>query len=221
MSQIISYNEEEITEYLKKHPTFFERHPALLADMYIPSHHGSGAVSLAERQQLAQRDKIRVLEAKFSELMHHGEQNDSIIHHMHVLAVSLLEANTLADTVAQAETVLKTTFNVPFVSLQLWDSASSGLTTVSELIRPWANELASPYTGPRPPALTFEAIGGQLPSVDDHSYAVVTIKREEHAIAMLLLASDDAARFYEGMGTLYLGRIGELIGAGLSRFLTV
>lgn len=219
MSQIISFNEEEITEYLKKHPTFFERHPALLADMYIPSHHGSGAVSLAERQQLAQRDKIRVLEAKFSELMHHGEQNDSIIQHMHVLAVSLLEATSLEDTLSRAESVLKSTFNVPFVSLQLWKPIeSSGLPSVSELIRPWANELASPYTGPRPPALTFEAIGGQLPSVDDHSYAVVTIKREEQAIAMLLLASDDAARFYEGMGTLYLGRIGELIGAGLSRF---
>lgn len=220
MSQIISYNEEEITEYLKKHPTFFERHSSLLADMYIPSAHGSGAVSLAERQQLAQRDKIRVLEAKFNELITHGTQNDNIIQHMHQLAVLLLAADSLQETIARTEATLKTTFNVPFVALQLWNPPKgSSAAPVSELIRPWANELTQPYTGPRPPALTFEAIGGQLPSVDEHSYAVVTIKHQEQPLAMLLLASDDTARFYEGMGTLYLGRIGELIGAGMSKFL--
>jgi len=64
--------EEQITEFLRADPTFFERNAHLLTEIYLPSPHGSGTVSLAERQQLAQRDKIRVLEVKMSELIQFG-----------------------------------------------------------------------------------------------------------------------------------------------------
>ncbi len=36
---------------------------------------------------------------------------------------------------------------------------------------------------------------------------------------MLALASEDAARFYPEMGTLYLARLGELLSAALRRYL--
>jgi len=40
--------------------------------MYLPNAHGGGTVSLAERQQAAQRDKIREIERKYSELLEIG-----------------------------------------------------------------------------------------------------------------------------------------------------
>ena len=38
-------------------------------------------------------------------------------------------------------------------------------------------------------------------------------------VGMLALASEDAARFYPEMGTLYLKRLGELLSAALERYL--
>ncbi len=41
--------EDEITAYLASHPEFFERNASLLADVHLPSPHGGGTISLAER----------------------------------------------------------------------------------------------------------------------------------------------------------------------------
>ena len=59
---------DQVTSYLRSYPHFFEQHASLLTEIYLPSPHGTGAISLAERQQLAQRDKIRVLEAKLDKM---------------------------------------------------------------------------------------------------------------------------------------------------------
>ncbi len=40
---------DEIKAYLKNHPEFFEENAALLADIHLPSPHGGGTISLAER----------------------------------------------------------------------------------------------------------------------------------------------------------------------------
>ena len=53
--------EDEITAYLQSHPEFFEKNANLLADIHLPSPHGNGAISLVERQQIAQRVKINAL----------------------------------------------------------------------------------------------------------------------------------------------------------------
>ena len=58
--------DDEIKNYLKNHPEFFEQNASLLAEIHLPSPHGSGTISLAERQQLAQRDKINALEERFA-----------------------------------------------------------------------------------------------------------------------------------------------------------
>jgi uncharacterized protein YigA (DUF484 family) len=43
--------------------------------------------------------------------------------------------------------------------------------------------------------------------------------REEKVFGILILASEDPQRFYPEMGTLYLKRLGELIGTSLRRYL--
>jgi uncharacterized protein YigA (DUF484 family) len=43
--------------------------------------------------------------------------------------------------------------------------------------------------------------------------------RTDRVFGLLALASEDPQRFYPGMGTLYLKRLGELISTSLVRFL--
>ena len=53
--------EEEVAEYLGRHPEFFLRHKVLLDNLQIP-HQVKGAVSLFELQQERQRERISELE---------------------------------------------------------------------------------------------------------------------------------------------------------------
>src|ERR1017187_6568548 len=96
-------NEEQIADYLRENPTFFEHNAHLLAEIYLPSPHGNGTISLAERQQLAQRDKIRILEAKLSELIQFGEENDVISEKVHRLSLGLQVARNF-DALVQTVT---------------------------------------------------------------------------------------------------------------------
>ncbi len=57
--------------------------------------HGGQAISLAERQLHALRDKIRALELNY-ELIRFGEENDDISTKVHRLAVALLHAGSVA-----------------------------------------------------------------------------------------------------------------------------
>jgi uncharacterized protein YigA (DUF484 family) len=50
------------------------------------------------------------------------------------------------------------------------------------------------------------------------SFAYLPLRAGE-TFGLLALASEDAQRFYPEMGTLYLARLGELVGAAIARHL--
>jgi len=51
------------------------------------------------------------------------------------------------------------------------------------------------------------------------SLAQVPLRRGEETFGVLVLASEEAHRFYPEMGTLYLERIGDMAAAALGRVL--
>ncbi len=215
--------EDQITEYLRNDPTFFERNAHLLTEIYLPSPHGNGTVSLAERQQLAQRDKIRVLESKLGELIQFGEENDVISEKVHRLSLGILSARNFE---ALTETVvdnLREDFQVPHVSLRLWarpqreeDSDREEFTVIEEELRVWAQGLATPYCGHRA-GLDVSSWFGET-NAPLKSFALVAL-RGEQVFGLLAMASEDEQRFYPEMGTLYLKRIGELVSVALLRYI--
>lgn len=215
--------EEQISEFLRNDRTFFERNAHLLTEIYLPSPHGNGTVSLAERQQLAQRDKIRVLEAKLSELIQFGEENDVISEKVHRLSLGILSARNFE---ALTETVvdnLREDFQVPHVTLRLWakpqrqeDAPREEFTPVDDELRLWAQGLVTPYCGHRA-GLDVDNWFGEI-NAPLKSYALVAL-RGEQVFGLLAMASEDERRFYPEMGTMYLKRIGELVSVALLRFI--
>jgi uncharacterized protein YigA (DUF484 family) len=85
---------------------------------------------------------------------------------------------------------------------------------VGEDLRSWASKLTAPYCGHRP-ELEFDGWFGE--NATPRSWALVAL-RGEKVFGLLAMASDDEARFYPDMGTLYLKRIGELVSAALLRY---
>ena len=90
-------NAEDVALYLRTHPDFLNEHHELFTQLTVPHpQHGGQAISLAERQLHALRDKIRQLEVKLAELIRFGEENDDISTKVHRLAVALLHAGSVA-----------------------------------------------------------------------------------------------------------------------------
>lgn len=218
-----SLKEHEVAAFLQQNPEFFENHADLLAVMHVPSAHGKGAVSLAERQQVAQRDKIRQLERKYSELLTIGIENDEISDKVHQLTLGLLNSvDFLALNQMLVET-LREKFNVPYVNIKLWAlvadndlSKQVAFEAVDETLKTWVLSLDKPYCGN---ALndSFQYLLND--GVEAKSYAVIPLGASD-AIGFLVLASDDEKRFYPGMGNLFLQRLNELLTAALSRYVS-
>lgn len=212
---------EHIAEFLTRHPNFFNDFPTLLAELHIPHPHGTHAVSMSERQLIAMRDKVRMLENKLAELIQFGEENDGISEKLHALTLALLAARTPLDLVAALALHLREGFAVPHHALRAWNlpvDATSGLTDpVSQTVRDSVAAMAQPVCG----ALAVNEADDWFGEVSPHlrAFACIPLRPTPAAapIGLLVLASEEDKRFYPSMGTLYLERLGQLIGAALTR----
>ena len=210
------YNENDIAQFLEEHPEFFKNHIGLLATMYLPNAHGGGTVSLAERQQAAQRDKIREIERKYSELLQIGSENYAIINKMHSLALALLKATKLEATIETLVSTLKHEFNIPMVTLKLWASTNERhevFGEADETIQTWLETLPEPYCGPQPDSCISSIMDSEA-----RSFAVVPLKNSQ-IIGVLAMASNDERRFYPEMGTMFIERVGTLVSAAIQKYI--
>jgi uncharacterized protein YigA (DUF484 family) len=213
---------DQVAEYLRKHPQFFEHYTTLLTELYLPSPHGTGTISLAERQQLTQRDRIRVLEAKVADFLQYGRENDQISEKVHRLSLGLLAAPNLEVLLQLLMQDLRDSFSVPYSGLRLWtkpkddqDASNDVFREVDSELRSWTQGLIEPYCGHRP-GLELDSWFGN--GVSPKSFALIAL-RGTNVIGLLAIASDDEKRFHPEMGTQYLSRIGELVSAALLRYL--
>ena len=210
------FNENDIAQYLEENPEFFKNHIGLLATMYLPNAHGGGTVSLAERQQAAQRDKIHQIEQKYIELLQIGIENDAISKKMHQLSLSLLKASSLDETIEAFSQSLQQDFNVPQVALKLWaitNHAHEVFSEADEKAQAWLETLLEPYCGSQPDKSVLSLIDSEA-----KSYAVAPLKNPQ-IIGVIVMASDNEKRFYPGMGTMFIERIGELISAVIQKYM--
>jgi uncharacterized protein len=212
--------EDEIKNYLKIHPEFFEKNAGLLAEIQLPSPHGSGAISLAERQQLAQRDKIDALKERFAELVLNAQENDAIANKIHALNIELHKAKSFDEIEQLISSLLPEHFNLSDTCLRIWanpidpeDTANLVFSEVPEETKIWIASLAHPYCG-----LSTALVAEDWFIEPASSIALIPLKLKE-SIGFLALASDDANRFYADMGTDFLTKIGEILSAALSRHL--
>lgn len=213
-----SIHENDIKHYLKTHPDFFESHAHLLAELFLPSPHGKGTISLAERQQIAQRDKIRVLESRFTELILTAEENEATANKVHELTLGLLFAKDVAALHTHLVAFLATHFQLPNAQLKLWvndsHAADELFIDAEDSLKNWAKDLSQPYCGTLP---TMDIAGWFTDT--PASLAVIPMRYQEVTFGLMAIPSEQRSRFYAGMGTLFLNRIGELVSASLARYI--
>ena len=209
---------EDVAAYLKDHPEFFEQYAEMMAEIHIPHPHGGRTIPISERQMLTLREKSKQLESKLREIIQFGEDNDAISEKMHRLTLALLGAQDLPVAAHLIETHLRDDFSVPHVALRVWRGAGDLplFEPLSEAARLFAAGLTHPHCCSQPVADTATLFGESASLLK--SYAYVGLRKDD-TFGLLALASEDPHRFYAGMGTLYLSRLGDIIAASLARHL--
>lgn len=210
---------EQIEEFLRLNPDFFQGHPELLAEITVPHPYSGQAISLGERQVLALRDKSRGLELKLREFIQFAEENDAIGDKLHKLSLGLMRAKSLEAVLQSLYLSLSESFAVPHATLRIWADNAPDLAEFSAVgaeVKLLMTGLAQPRCGAEVPEEVrawFGAVGA-----NQRSFALAPL-REDNLDGLLVLASEDAKRFYPEMGTLYLSWLAELAGAAVARFL--
>ncbi len=212
---------EQVAEYLKQHPDFFNEAAHLLAEINVPHPQSGQAISLVERQAGVLRERIKTMELKLAELLRHGQENDAIsasmqrwIRGLFLHATPVTMPEFLADSLSQI-------FNVPQTAIVIW-RPHADYAQANWVSAPTADyvesidAMRSPVCGPA----SISAVARLLPEAgrDCGSMAVLPLRigAAPEAFGVLVLASPDARRFAPDLGVAFLERIAEIASAALS-----
>jgi len=221
--------EDDIANFLVNTPDFFNRHAELLAAVRLTSPHGQRAVSLQERQAEMLREKIRALELRMMDLMRHGTDNEVLMERQHRWVKTLLMTTNARDLPHTIADQIQHDFMVPQVGIKVWDVIDTFqiepfAVGVSQAVKDFAATLSAPYVGLN---ADIEAVQWLVEPSAAKSVALIPLRATRledtpHSaasapvIGLLLLASPDAQRYHEGMGTAFIERLGDLASAALS-----
>ena len=219
----MALNADQVAEFLRQNPGFFENHVDILMNLQVPHPHGGRAVSISERQLIAVREKAKLLEDKLRELIQFGEENDALGEKVHRLACRLLDAPSLDATLDTLYLDFLDHFAVPHVAVRLWNVAEENPDTkefapVAAEMREFVERMTAPYCGHHAVYESQSWFGEAAPHVK--SFALIALANDGVPFGVVALASEDPKRFYPEMGTLYLARIGDLVSHALWRFVT-
>jgi uncharacterized protein len=208
---------DEIARFLRTHPQFFDQHPELLESIHVPHPYGGRAIPLSERQTVALREKVKLLEGKLAEIIRFAEENDAISEKVHRLSVALTGARDFPALVHSLYFHLREDFAVPHVVLRVWGKSVpvdfQEAEAVSEPQRRHAETMSVPQCG----SAAGHLFAPWFLDASEHVRSVALVPLGQTTVfGLLALGSEDPQRFFPEMGTLYLRRIGELCAAGVT-----
>lgn len=213
---------EQVAEFLREYPKFFEHHPDVLLNIEVPHPHGGRTVSIPERQLIATRERVKLLEAKLTELIQFGAENDALSDKVHALTLKLIGAANRETTINTLYLDLLDAFQIPHVIVRIWhadapsESPAPEFTPVTIELTQFVEAMTAPYVGGHPVYETNLWFGEHAPHLK--SYAMVPLKTDR-IFGVLLLASENSERFYTGMGTMFLSHIGDVLAYALAKHL--
>lgn len=216
-------NSEQIADFLRANPDFFESNFDVLLNINVTHPHGGRTVSIPERQLIATREKVKLLESKLSELITFGQENDALSEKIHRLTLELIACTSQEQLIDTLYLDLLDNFQVPHVAVRFWNvvlpesPAPEYQPVAAELVQ-FVAAMTGPYCGSHPVYETNHWFGEHAPHLK--SYALIPLKKDD-AFGLLLMASENAERFYADMGTVFLTRIGDIFAHCVARHLSL
>lgn len=204
-------NDELVTTYLQDNPEFFGRNPELLASLRF-NDSKRGVVSLVERQQQIQRQKIHLLEEEITQLLTVANYNEQLFTVYNDLYLSLIESPDLSnflDCLTQTTTQL---LNLDLFKLYLTNKDfaighDSIVKNDCEVVIAKRFDKQDYYFG-RLQQQEKELIFNEQ---DVGSVVLVQLTEGEQCLGFIAISSNDAEHFNPSMDTLLLNQFRTLV----------
>lgn len=213
---------EVVATYLRKNPEFLEEFPDVLETLDL-NHNSGVAVSLIERQVEQLRRKNQDLSRQLNQLVQVAAENEQLMTRLHQLTLELMLISSRKEFFTHLGNSLLNDFNADILQICLFDQ---------DIARE-AGEDVKHLRAEHPEMEAFQAhldkdqsICGRLGESKleflfgtkarwVQSTALVPLgEKGEHG--MMAIGSSDDARFYPGMGTLFLDLLANVISSSLA-----
>lgn len=221
----IPIGEQGVSDYLRRHPEFFEDKPSLLADLRIP-HHAGNAVSLIERQIQALRESNESRQAQLDALIQIARENEALNYRLHLFTLQMMECEELDTLLSIISNRLKKDFNADLVKIQLLSTpVNDNHGNIPELVSDidaFCGQfqrllgVGKPFCGRLKTEQLQLLFGDRAEAVG--SSALLPLGKDG-MLGLLAIGSFERHRFNVGADTDFLGRMADIIGVALNRHL--
>lgn len=213
---------EVVATYLRKNPEFLEEFPDVLETLHL-NHNSGVAVSLIERQVEQLRRKNESLSRQLNQLVQVAAENEQLMTRLHQLTLELMLISSRKEFFTHLGNSLLHDFNADILQICLFDQ---------DIARD-AGEDVKHLRADDPEMEAFQvhldkdrSVCGRLGESKleflfgskarwVQSTALVPLgEKGEHG--MMAIGSSDDARFYPGMGTLFLDLLANVIASSLA-----
>ncbi len=215
-----------VANFLRKHPNFLKNNPEVLESQQL-LHNSGVAASLIERQVKLLRDKNEELNRQLNRLIHVASENEQLMSRLHQLTMELMAIPDINEFFAHLSGRLLKDFNADIFQVCLFETSldidadeniAESLTTVSRddpEVQRFHDHLEKGQTvcGRLSQTKLKFLFGNRARWVQ--STALLPLgKKGVHGL--MAIGSSDPARFYPGMGTLFLELLADVICTALS-----
>jgi len=211
--------EDIVSKYLRQNPDFLEREPSLLKYMEL-SHASGPAISLIEKQVQYLRGLNETLEQQLNQLIQVASDNEKLMTRLHQLTLDLMSMGDLPSFFDRLSDALLSEFKADILNITLFDLKIEA--------------------GPKTPMFHIKRDDPEMQQFQEHLEKGVSVcgrlnrnKRDylfgsraqwvqSTALVpmgndgMLAIGSSDPARFYPGMGTLFLDLLAQVVTSRLA-----
>ncbi|MDX1461052.1 MAG: DUF484 family protein [Xanthomonadales bacterium] len=205
---------EIVAKFLRKDPEFLVRNPEILESVSLP-HESGEAVSLIEKQVSHLRKQNRSLSRRLDQLVRIAGENEKLMYRVHELTVELMTIESLGQFFDRLCEALKAEFSADILNLSLFDrSIDCDKDTPVYMIRrddpelqQWQPQLEKGLSV----CGRFDREKLDFLFRSRAQWVQSTVFVPLGSDGLMAIGSPDPARFYPGMGTLFLDLIGKVI----------
>lgn len=202
-SHPVATSDEDVVNYLKKHPAFFQQHHQLLEQLELP-HEIEGTVSLIERQLTLLRDKNDRYQQQLADLVQNAANSESLFHLMGDLYLRWFKAFDRNHIIDHAAKDIRSIFALDSAILMLKRNDDHHL--LDEI----TEKLSLKFPGNQPQCMPSDLSTSQLlfPNQQKPIKSMAVLPLGDHAKSgLLILGSYNTDGFKATMDSLFLKQI--------------
>ena len=215
-------DENEVADFLRTHPDFFERHLALLTELVVPHSSRGGAVSLLERQVGVLRDQLNIEKNRLASLIGKAKQNSRLQQRLQRCFERIACTRDMAELLEAVPRVLQAEFRLVTAVVQFTDHTAKEVVPIGALVSTDNENVALVMRRLSGKACLLEAplsveTAGLLDpasAAQAASCAVLPmVGRSGTQLGWIILVSRDPEHYRPDMDTVLLEGLAGLIGA--------